>query len=377
MPLPPLVEPVARLSDAERARTLRHAVLAGFGDEAQRRLAAAHVAIVGAGGLGSPAVLALAAAGVGTLTIIDDDVIETTNLQRQVIHRSRDIGVRKVDSVVRVAADLSPDTTVRTVTDHLDERNAAEVLSGADVVLDGTDSFATRAVVAAACERLGVPLVWGVVQEFHAQVTVFWSQPPAGHPPVVLADLYPPDTVGELPTCAAAGVLGTLTMQVGTVMANEAIKLIAGVGDPLLGRVMIIDSLAARTHEVPLRPSSDPNAPNLLSTTPEDTMTDTPDTPAAPAPIAQLTAQEMLDAQDAGATLLDVREPFETAQGIVAGSTLIPMAELFADPGAAGPGPVVIICAHGVRAQHAAEVLRTRGVEASVLSGGLAAWAQG
>ncbi len=163
MPLPPLVAPVAALPADERERTQRHAVLRGFGEESQRRLAAAHVAIVGAGGLGSPAVLALAAAGVGILTVIDDDAVDLPNLQRQVLHRLADVGAPKVDSAVRAAAELSPHTVVRAVRERLDAGNADALLSGADLVIDGSDTFATRAVVAAACERLGVPLVWGVV----------------------------------------------------------------------------------------------------------------------------------------------------------------------------------------------------------------------
>ncbi|MFC0198477.1 ThiF family adenylyltransferase, partial [Microbacterium arthrosphaerae] len=256
MVFPPLVEPVAELTDAERTRTARHRVLAGFGDLAQRRLAAAHVAVVGAGGLGSPVVLALAAAGVGTITVIDDDVVEASNLQRQVMHRVADVGAAKVDSAVRIAADLSPTTVVRPVAALLTAGNARELLTGADVVVDGTDTFATREVVAAACDELGVPLVWGVVQEFHAQVTVFWSAPPAGTVSVRLSDLYPSDAARDAPSCAQVGVLGALCLQVGALLATETVKLIAGVGDPLLGRVLVIDALRGRTDEVPLRPAT-------------------------------------------------------------------------------------------------------------------------
>ena len=180
MAFPPLVEPVDALDEDERARTARHASLAGFGELGQRRLAAAHVAVVGAGGLGSPVVLALAAAGVGTLTVIDDDEVEASNLQRQVMHRVQDVGEPKVDSAVRVAADLSPRTVVHPVRAWLTADNARELLAGAHVVVDGTDTFETREAVASACEDLGVPLVWGVVQEFHAQVTVFWSASAGG-----------------------------------------------------------------------------------------------------------------------------------------------------------------------------------------------------
>lgn len=364
--LPPLVAPAAGLSDDERTRTLRHAALRELGETGQRRLAAAHVAIVGAGGLGSPAVLALAAAGIGTLTVIDDDIVEVTNLQRQVMHRMSDLGAPKVDSATRVAADLSPATRVRAVARRIDADTAEELLAGADVVLDGTDSFASRAAVAVACERLGVPLVWAVVQEFHAQVTVFWSRPPAGREPIVLSDLHPPDAAGDAPSCAEVGVLGALTLQVGSIMAVEAIKLITGIGEPLLGRVLLIDALRARHTEVPLRPASAVRPPAAAPA-------------AAPADdIPLVTAEEMRTARIAeGAILLDVREPWETATGVEDGAVLIPLGELLRDPSRVAPGaPVVVICAKGMRALRAARTLRERGVEARVLAGGLAAWAE-
>ena len=266
MPLPPLVEPVAALSDAERARTARHTRLAGFGEIAQRRLAAARIAVVGAGGLGSPAVLGLAAAGVGELIVIDDDVVEQSNLQRQVLHRLGDVGAPKVDSAVRAAADLSPETAVRAVRERLSLENAAELFAGADLVIDGTDTFETREAVASAAEQLGIPLVWGSVQGFDAQVTVFWNRPPHGVDPVVLSDLYPHGSVGDVPTCADVGVLGALCLQVGSLLATEAIKLVAGIGEPLLGRVLVIDGLRARQHEVRLRAAlTDAGAPAARS----------------------------------------------------------------------------------------------------------------
>ncbi|GAA2172782.1 adenylyltransferase/sulfurtransferase MoeZ [Agrococcus versicolor] len=361
MPLPPLVEPVAALSPAERERTARHAVLAGFGELGQRRLAAAHVAVVGAGGLGSPVVLALAAAGVGTITIVDDDVVEASNLQRQVMHRHEDVGAPKAASAVRVAAGLAPEVEVRAVQRRITAENALELLAGAHVVVDGTDTFATRAVVAAATESLGVPLVWGVLQEFHAQVTVLWSAPPAGAPAVTLADLYPPDRVGEVPTCAQVGVLGALCLQVGGLMALEVVKLVAGIGEPLLGRVVVIDALRARQTEVPLRAST--TAPGTPATPPA----------AAAPPIPHLSVDQTLAARDAGTRLLDVREPEETRLGTIPGSTLLPLATLLADPAAIGPGPVVVVCQRGARALRAAHALRAVGVEASVLAGGIEA----
>lgn len=365
MAFPPLVEPVAELSDDERTRTARHRVLAGFGDVAQRRLAAAHVAVVGAGGLGSPAVLALAAAGVGTITVIDDDRVEASNLQRQVMHRVTDVGAPKVDSAVRIAHDLSPSTVVRPVQAVLTPHNARVLLAGAHAVIDGTDTFETREAVAAACEDLGVPLVWGVVQEFHAQATVFWSAPPAGALPVRLADLYPPDAGREAPSCAQVGVLGALCLQVGALLATEAVKLITGVGEPLLGRVVVIDALRGRTDEVPLRPAADAGAAPAQQ----------PRAAPVPAPaIPQLSPAEALAAQRGGAVLLDVREPFETERGVIPGSILLPLGDLLADPSRVEAQSVVVVCQVGMRAQRAAAALRRAGVEASVLAGGFDAW---
>lgn len=378
MPLSPLVAPATALSAAERVRTARHAALTGVGELGQRRLAAAHVAVVGAGGLGSPVVLALAAAGVGTLTVIDDDVVDLSNLQRQVLHRHADVGGAKVSSAVRAAADLSPETTVRGVRERLTAENATRLLAGADVVVDGSDNFATRGAVAQACDELGVPLVWGVLQEFHAQVTVFWSAPPAGVAPVRLTDLYPPETVGEPPSCAAVGVLGALCLQVGGLMAIEAVKLVVGAGETLLGRVLLLDALQATQREVPLRPSTQrvpatPGAGDEATPAPvppaRGSRTDAPDTAHVPV----VSADEMLAEQAAGSTILDVREPHETESGVIAGSVVVPLADLLAEPGQVGAGPVVVVCARGGRALQAAEVLRAHGVEASVLDGGLGA----
>ncbi|GGM38009.1 HesA/MoeB/ThiF family protein [Microbacterium saperdae] len=251
----PLVAPAPALDPEELVRTARHAVLAGIGEEGQRRLSAAHVAIIGAGGLGSPALLGLAAAGVGSITVIDDDVVELTNLQRQLAHRVEDIGTRKTESAARAITALAPQTIVTQVPERLDATNAERLLTGADVVVDTSDSFLTRRDVATAAESLGLPLVWGAVQEWHAQVTVFWSAPPQGEP-VVLADLFPPGTEGEPPSCAQVGVLGALCVQVGGMLAGEVIKLVTGAGEPLLGRLAVIDALSSRQHEIAIRAAS-------------------------------------------------------------------------------------------------------------------------
>ena len=225
MPFAPLVDPVEDLPADERVRTARHRVMFDFGDAAQRRLAAAPVAVVGAGGLGSAVILALAAAGGGTLTVID----------------------------VRAAADLSA-TRVIARRARLDTRNAADLLAGAHVIVDGSDTFDTRRAVAAASESAGLPLVWGTVQEFAGQATVFWSRPSAGTP-IVLDDLYPAASVGTLPSCAEVGVFGPLCLQIGAVLATETVKHVTGVGEPLLGRVLLVDALRGTQREVPLRPA--------------------------------------------------------------------------------------------------------------------------
>ena len=357
MPLPPLVEPIAALGDTERVRTARHTRLIGFGEVSQRRLAAARIAVVGAGGLGSPVVLALAAAGVGELIVIDDDDVELSNLQRQILHRVGDVGAPKVDSAVRAAADLAPDTVVRSVREHLTPDNAARLLAAAHLVIDGTDTFETREAVASGCEELGVPLVWGTVQGFDAQVTVFWNRPPQGVASVVLSDLYPSGSVGEVPSCADVGVLGALCMQVGALLASEAIKLVTGIGETLLGRVLVVDGLRARQHEVPLRRS----------------MTD------AVAPVASVSSAPVVPhvgpAALSGAVIVDVREAWEVESGMIPGSRHLALDELLANPSVLqDAGRVVIVCQVGVRARRAAEALRAIGVEAEVLAGGIDAW---
>ena len=380
--LPPLVEPVDALSRAERARTARHTSLAALGELGQRRLAAAHVAVVGAGGLGSPVVLALAAAGVGTLSVIDDDVIEASNLQRQVLHRMSDLGDFKAASAPRAAADLAPETRVIPVTRRITPGNAIDLLRAADLVIDGTDTFDTRETVAAACEELGVPLVWGSVQAFDAQVTVFWSHPPEGAPAVRLADLYPPGSAGEVPTCAQVGVLGALCLQIGSLMATEAIKLITGIGEPLLGRVLVIDALRARQTEVALRGSS--VSARTDAAAPARAVEPAPSAGArADEPIAYVSARDVADRLAAGQHLavIDVREEAELAAGAVPGAVHVPLARVLADPAAVflsgtnhGSQPVIVVCQVGVRARTAAQALIASGIDAVVLAGGVDAW---
>ncbi len=250
-----LVDPGPPLTAADALRFSRHTVLRQLGEVGQRRLRGARVCVVGAGGLGSPVLLYLAAAGVGTLGIVDRDEVDLTNLQRQVIHGHADVGRRKVASAREAVLEIDAGIEVRAHDGDLHAGNVLDVLRGYDLVLDGTDNFPTRYLVNDACAELGLPLVWGSVLGFDAQVSVFWSRPPEG-PGVDLRDLFPdPPAAHEVPSCAEAGVVGAMCGQVGSLMATEAIKVITGVGEPLLGRVATLDALAARWREVPLRRS--------------------------------------------------------------------------------------------------------------------------
>ena len=384
MPLPPLVDPAAEISDAERTRTARHAVLPGFGEIGQRRLRAATVAVVGAGGLGSPVVLALAAAGVGWLVVIDDDVVEASNLQRQIIHGIADLGAPKVDSAVRAAATLSPETVVAAIRERLEPATATNLLRGADLVIDGSDSFSTRRIVADACEALGLPLVWGTIQGYDAQVTVFWSAPPAGTAALRLDDLYPSGSTGEPPSCAQAGVLGALCLQVGGVMAVEAIKLITGIGEVLLGRLLVVEALTMRVSELPLRAvavgaSAQASAAGSPEHPPQTSArSGAPARPQPPAP------RDYDPVVDAGGHFVDVREPDEYEVDGLPGASSLPLSELLQlehDPGSLtarlrrladeGAGteqaPLNLYCVSATRARRAALLLAPLGIEVRVV----------
>jgi molybdopterin/thiamine biosynthesis adenylyltransferase len=233
------------LSPDETRRYARHLVLKDLGGAGQQKLKAAKVAVVGAGGLGSPAIAYLAAAGIGTIAVIDDDVVALSNLQRQVIHRTEDIGVSKTVSAARFVGAINEHVNVVLHGTRLTAGNARELLAGMDVVLDGSDSFETRRDVARAAEKLGVPVVSGAVSTLDGQVTVFAPGGPQ------FADLYP-DALdeSELPSCEVVGVLGSVTGVIGTLMAMEAIKLIAGIGEPLIGRLLVYDGRGARFSEI-------------------------------------------------------------------------------------------------------------------------------
>ncbi|NTW40127.1 MAG: adenylyltransferase/sulfurtransferase MoeZ, partial [Cellulomonadaceae bacterium] len=229
MGLPPLVEPGPPLTAEQAERYARHVSLAGLGRLAQRRLLGARVLVVGAGGLGSPVLLYLAAAGVGTLGVVDHDVVDLSNLQRQVLHGSADVGRPKVDTAREGVARLDQAVTVHVHPVRLDASTALETLAGYDVVVDATDNFPARYLLDDACALLGLPLVWGSIHQHDGQVTVFWADPPAGHPGVTYRDVFPEAPApGTVPSCAEAGVLGALCGTIGSLMASEVVKLVTG-----------------------------------------------------------------------------------------------------------------------------------------------------
>lgn len=366
MLLPPLVQPVDALPPDEVVRAARQLRLPEVGDLGQRRLAAAKVAVIGAGGLGSPVLLYLASAGVGTLGIVDDDIVDATNLQRQIAFGTADVGRPKAAIAAERVSSLSPHTVVVEHRERLHEGNAAQLLAGYHLVVDGSDTFETRYAVADACAALGTPLVWGSVLRFDAQATVFWSNPPEGSA-IGLRDVFPlPPTPEDAPSCADAGVLGALCGQVGGILSAEVVKLVCGFGDSLLGRMLVIDALTARVSEVPLLPV----APSAAHRQPAAGA-------SARAALRRIGRGELSMLN--GATLVDVREPDEFGGGSIPGALSIPLGRVTADAARIpSKGPVVVFCQGESRARAAARMLLAARPDADVrvLDGGFAAWSQ-
>ena len=397
---------------AEFSRYSRQLVLPEFGIAGQRQLRGAKVLVLGAGGLGSPALLYLAAAGVGTIGIVDFDQVEVSNLHRQVIHTDAAVGRSKVASATAAVTALNPGVTVLPHEVRLTEENAAAIFADYDVVLDGTDNFPTRYLANDTCVALGIPLVWASVLGFAAQVAVFW---PAGGGPQ-LRDLFPnPPEPGTVPNCAEAGVIGAVCGQVGSIMAGEAIKLATGVGEPLLGRVPVIDALAGRWDELPLlpgEPSSDasvhakpdgeiPASAGMTEKDPAMVTADAglgteipgrarddggqvgrasgaPDMAAQPHHvipdlIRDLSTRPQVELVPDEVLLLDVREPAEFAEGHLPGSVNLPLQQVLAGAEIPDDRAVMVICRSGTRARLAAAALEARGHTVQVLEGGLAA----
>ncbi len=368
------------LSPAETLRYQRHLVLPGFGPAAQTRLRAGSVLVIGAGGLGCPALLYLAAAGVGRIVLIDPDTVDVSNLQRQILYTSADAGQPKALAAAARLRALNPHITIEPHVARLTRDNALDLIRSADVVLDGSDNFATRYLVNDACVLADRPLVYGAIQGFEGQASVFNH---CGGPTYRCLFPEPPDP-GAAPNCAEAGVLGVLPGLIGTLQATETIKLLTGVGEPLSGRLFLYDALAMTTRT--LRLALDPRSRAITELPPEGYG----QTCAAPTgsagfqpasdelPPAALRAALANPAPAERPQLLDVREPWERALGAIEPSLHIPLAALpTADLSALDPArSVVVYCAGGIRSAKALALLRARAPFASLLSlqGGYKAW---
>jgi adenylyltransferase/sulfurtransferase len=375
--LPPLVEPGGPLTPEEVQRYSRHVIIPEIGDLGQRRLKNAKVLVIGAGGLGSPALLYLAAAGVGTLGVVDDDAVELSNLQRQVIHRVSDVGRPKAQSARDAVRELNPLVEVRLHEVHLDSSNALEIFAGYDLILDGTDNFATRYLVNDAAAILGKPYVWGSIFRFDGQVSVFWEK----YGPTY-RDLYPEaPPAGSVPSCGEGGVYGMLCAAIGASMVTEAVKLITGVGRTLLGRVQLYDALRATWRE--LKVSKDPEAAPITELVDYEAFCGIAPVEAAPSG-RTVTARELADllaAREAGETefeLVDVREPGEHAMVSIPGSRLIPQGRLLSGEAWSElprDRDIVFHCKSGVRSANVLAAAEQAGFTAvSHLEGGVLAW---
>jgi sulfur-carrier protein adenylyltransferase/sulfurtransferase len=379
VPLPPLVEPAEELTPQEVRRYSRHLIIPDVGMAGQKRMKNAKVLVVGAGGLGSPALMYLAAAGIGTLGIVDFDVVEESNLQRQVIHGQSDVGRSKAESARDTVKEINPLVEVVLHTERLDSSNAMEIFADYDLIVDGTDNFATRYLVNDACVLLGKPYVWGSIYRFDGQASVFWSE----YGPCYRC-LYPePPPPGMVPSCAEGGVLGVLCVSIGSIQVNEAIKVITGIGEPIVGRLMIYDALEMTYRSVKVR--KDPECP-LCGKNP--TITELIDYEAFCGTVSEaateatlgstITAAELAAMQQRGDDflLVDVREPAEWDIVRIPGATLIPKGDLpsrLAD--LPQNKPIVAYCKSGVRSAEALALLKNAGfAEAKHVQGGVTAW---
>jgi sulfur-carrier protein adenylyltransferase/sulfurtransferase len=379
--LPPLVEPAAELTVDEVRRYSRHLIIPDVGMTGQKRLKNARVLCVGAGGLGSPALLYLAAAGVGTLGIVDFDVVDESNLQRQVIHGQSDIGRSKAESARDSIVEINPYVNVIVHQERLDSDNAMQIFADYDLIVDGTDNFATRYLVNDACVLLGKPYVWGSIYRFDGQASVFWAE----YGPCYRC-LYPePPPPGMVPSCAEGGVLGVLCASIGSIQVTEAIKLITGIGEPLAGRLMIYDALEMTYRSVKVR--KDPECPVCGKNPTVTELIDYEEFCGAVSEEAQeaaagstITARQLKDMQDAGENifLVDVREPNEYEIVSIPGSVLIPKGEFLS--GAAlerlpQDKRLVLHCKSGARSAECLAIVKNAGFSDAVhVGGGVLSW---
>lgn len=383
----PLVEPGPPLAPERIARYSRQIMLPGFGELAQCRLAAARVLVVGAGGLGATVVPLLAATGVGTIGIADDDDVELSNLHRQLGHGLADVGRPKVDSLADTVAATDPEIRVVRHRERLTAANLRDILADYDLVVDGSDNFPTRYLSNDAAVLAGVPLVWGSILRFHGQVSVAWHREGPTY-----RDLFPvPPPPDEVLSCELGGVLPSLCVTVGALMAGEVVKLVTGVGTPLLGRVTTIDALTGRSRELTYEAIAD--APEITSLIDYELFCGLEPAVAAGSEASPRQAQDgaarsMQDVADprisaaellrrlregAPMRLVDVREPAEAELRRIEGSELVPLGDLLmgAEP-AEGDGAIVVYCERDVRSRRAVRALAERGhVDVTYLAGGI------
>jgi adenylyltransferase/sulfurtransferase len=382
-----VAEELPSLSHAEVKRYSRHLIMPEVGVDGQRRLKASSVLCIGAGGLGSPAALYLAAAGIGRLGIVDFDVVDFSNLQRQVLHATPDVGRPKLDSARARLTALNPEITIDAYETPLTSKNALELFAGYDLILDGTDNFPTRYLVNDACVLLGKPNAYGSIFRFEGQASVF-----AVKDGPCYRCLYPePPPPGLVPSCAEGGVLGVLPGVIGTIQATEAIKVLLGIGEPLVGRLLVYDALRMRFRELKLRKDPDcpvcgtrPTVRALIDYEQFCGVASAPSPAAAPAAttlepdtmeITPLQLKARLDRGD-DLVLLDVREPHEIQICNIDGSVLIPLGDVPRRLDEVDRGrDLVVYCRSGVRSLRAVQFLRRQGLDRAVnLTGGILRW---
>jgi adenylyltransferase/sulfurtransferase len=384
MNIPPLVEKGPALTVDEVRRYSRHLIIPDVAMAGQQRLMNAKVLCVGAGGLGSPALMYLAAAGVGTLGIVEFDTVDESNLQRQIIHGQSDIGKSKALSAKEKIAEINPNVNVVVHELRLDTDNVMEIFAQYDLIVDGTDNFATRYLVNDACVLLKKPYVWGSIYRFDGQASVFWAE----YGPCYRC-LYPePPPPGMVPSCAEGGVLGVLCASIGSIQTTEAIKLITGIGEPLIGQLMIYDALEMSYRKIKVR--KDPKCP-LCSEKPSQTallpdyeafcgvLSDAAEVAVKDSTISVSELKSKIDKKE-NFMLIDVREPSEFEIVRIPGSVLIPKQGFLDGSALAGlpqDKPIILHCKSGVRSAECLAILKSAGfADASHVSGGVVAWAK-
>ncbi|MEY3803437.1 MAG: hypothetical protein RL126_581 [Actinomycetota bacterium] len=384
MNIPPLVEKGPALTVDEVRRYSRHLIIPDVAMAGQQRLMNAKVLCVGAGGLGSPALMYLAAAGVGTLGIVEFDTVDESNLQRQIIHGQSDIGKSKAMSAKEKIAEINPNVNVVLHEVRLETDNVMEIFAQYDLIVDGTDNFATRYLVNDACVLLKKPYVWGSIYRFDGQASVFWAE----YGPCYRC-LYPePPPPGMVPSCAEGGVLGVLCASIGSIQTTEAIKLLTGIGEPLIGQLMIYDALEMSYRKIKVR--KDPKCP-LCSEKPSQSallpdyeafcgvLSDAAEVAVKDSTISVTELKGKIDKKE-NFLLIDVREPSEFEIVRIPGSVLIPKQGFLDGSALAGlpqDKPIILHCKSGVRSAECLAILKSAGfADATHVSGGVVAWAK-